>query len=215
MKTDAASDDDKTYYLPDFCTSRAALAIVLIVELTAFVLALASCEPRARVLARSRAPVAVPDLDRPRRRRRSCAGAASGSCDAERRAGVRRRARHHRHARRARLGARVAAPARREFAQRLRHLAAVSRRTSGGFALRNVAIGLVDHGAGAALLLRGARVAAERRDAGARARACAAGAHPAALPVQQHEHHRLAHAHRTRRWPSRRCRTWRTCSART
>jgi two-component system, LytTR family, sensor histidine kinase AlgZ len=42
MKTDAAGDDKKDYYLPDFCTSRAALAIVLIVELTAFVLALAS-----------------------------------------------------------------------------------------------------------------------------------------------------------------------------
>jgi two-component system sensor histidine kinase AlgZ len=40
MKTDA-SDDKKDYYLPDFCTSRAALAIVLIVQLTAFVLALA------------------------------------------------------------------------------------------------------------------------------------------------------------------------------
>jgi two-component system sensor histidine kinase AlgZ len=39
MKTDAAQDN-KDYYLPDFCTSRAALAIVLIVELTAFVLAL-------------------------------------------------------------------------------------------------------------------------------------------------------------------------------
>jgi two-component system, LytTR family, sensor histidine kinase AlgZ len=39
MKTDAAQDN-KDYYLPDFCTSRATLAIVLIVELTAFVLAL-------------------------------------------------------------------------------------------------------------------------------------------------------------------------------
>ncbi len=42
MKTDAASEEASEYYLPDFCTSRAALAIVLIVELTAFVLALAS-----------------------------------------------------------------------------------------------------------------------------------------------------------------------------
>jgi two-component system sensor histidine kinase AlgZ len=42
MKYDAASDDDKAYYLPDFCASRAALAIVLIVELTAFVLVLAA-----------------------------------------------------------------------------------------------------------------------------------------------------------------------------
>jgi two-component system sensor histidine kinase AlgZ len=41
MKTDAPGDDKKDYYLPDFCTSRAALAIVLVVELTAFVLALA------------------------------------------------------------------------------------------------------------------------------------------------------------------------------
>jgi two-component system sensor histidine kinase AlgZ len=39
MKTDAVRDN-KDYYLPDFCTSRATLAIVLIVELTAFVLAL-------------------------------------------------------------------------------------------------------------------------------------------------------------------------------
>jgi two-component system sensor histidine kinase AlgZ len=41
MKTDAASGAGHTFYLPDFCTSSAALAIVLIVELTAIVLALA------------------------------------------------------------------------------------------------------------------------------------------------------------------------------
>lgn len=40
MKTEAAGDDSKAYYLPDFCTSGATLAIVLIVELTALVLAL-------------------------------------------------------------------------------------------------------------------------------------------------------------------------------
>jgi two-component system, LytTR family, sensor histidine kinase AlgZ len=45
MKTDVASDDDKAYYLPDFCASRAALAVVLIVELTAFVLVLANASP--------------------------------------------------------------------------------------------------------------------------------------------------------------------------
>src|SRR6185437_13709573 len=41
MKTDAPREDIKAYYLPDFCASRAVLAIVLIVELTAFVIALA------------------------------------------------------------------------------------------------------------------------------------------------------------------------------
>lgn len=40
MKTDGAGSD-QALYLPDFCTSRATLAIVLIVELTALVLALA------------------------------------------------------------------------------------------------------------------------------------------------------------------------------
>jgi two-component system sensor histidine kinase AlgZ len=40
MKTDAASDPPNAYYLPNFCTSRAALAIVLIVELTALVITL-------------------------------------------------------------------------------------------------------------------------------------------------------------------------------
>jgi len=45
MKTDAASEDGKAYYLPDFCASRAALAIVLIVEITAFVLVLANPSP--------------------------------------------------------------------------------------------------------------------------------------------------------------------------
>jgi two-component system, LytTR family, sensor histidine kinase AlgZ len=44
MNTDAANDNvagaSKAYYLPDFCTSRAAFVIVLIVELTALVLAL-------------------------------------------------------------------------------------------------------------------------------------------------------------------------------
>ena len=39
MKTD--SGREHALYLPDFCTSRATLAIVLIVELTAFVLTLA------------------------------------------------------------------------------------------------------------------------------------------------------------------------------
>jgi two-component system, LytTR family, sensor histidine kinase AlgZ len=39
MKTDPAGDNN-SYYLPDFCTSRATLAVVLIVELTALVLAL-------------------------------------------------------------------------------------------------------------------------------------------------------------------------------
>ncbi len=44
MKNDArapaATDNPNAYYLPDFCTSRAALAIVLIVELTALVITL-------------------------------------------------------------------------------------------------------------------------------------------------------------------------------
>jgi two-component system, LytTR family, sensor histidine kinase AlgZ len=46
MKTDAANDNPQGYYLPDFCTSRAAFAIVLIVELTALVLALSRADPR-------------------------------------------------------------------------------------------------------------------------------------------------------------------------
>jgi two-component system sensor histidine kinase AlgZ len=41
MKAPASEGADKSLYLPDFCTSRAALAIVLIVELTALVLTLA------------------------------------------------------------------------------------------------------------------------------------------------------------------------------
>jgi uncharacterized membrane protein len=41
MKTDAPSGAENPFYLPDFCTSLAALVIVLIVELTAIVLALA------------------------------------------------------------------------------------------------------------------------------------------------------------------------------
>jgi len=45
MKTDAPGEERSDYYLPNFCTSRAALAIVLIVELTAFVLALSHSEP--------------------------------------------------------------------------------------------------------------------------------------------------------------------------
>src|SRR3954471_20288365 len=42
MKTDPASDKPNSYYLPNFCASRAALAIVLIVELTALVITLSS-----------------------------------------------------------------------------------------------------------------------------------------------------------------------------
>ena len=45
MKTDAASGADGSLFLPDFCTSRAALVLVLIVELTAFVLTLARQHP--------------------------------------------------------------------------------------------------------------------------------------------------------------------------
>jgi two-component system, LytTR family, sensor histidine kinase AlgZ len=41
MSAPASEGADKSLYLPDFCTSRAALAIVLIVELTALVLTLA------------------------------------------------------------------------------------------------------------------------------------------------------------------------------
>ena len=41
MKTDAAPGAERLLYLPDFCTSRAALVLILIVELTAFVLTLA------------------------------------------------------------------------------------------------------------------------------------------------------------------------------
>lgn len=41
MNTAPAAGSDKPFYLPDFCTSRAALGIVLIVELTALVLTLA------------------------------------------------------------------------------------------------------------------------------------------------------------------------------
>src|ERR1700748_3192356 len=41
MKTDAERGAEKSLYLPDFCTSRAALVLILIVELTAFVLTLA------------------------------------------------------------------------------------------------------------------------------------------------------------------------------
>ncbi len=41
MKTDAAGGPGRSLYLPDFCTSRAALVLILIVELTAFVVTLA------------------------------------------------------------------------------------------------------------------------------------------------------------------------------
>src|SRR5688572_2735482 len=41
MKNDPPTDTQKPFYLPNFCTSRVSLAIVLIVELTALVLALA------------------------------------------------------------------------------------------------------------------------------------------------------------------------------
>jgi two-component system, LytTR family, sensor histidine kinase AlgZ len=41
MKTDGSAEEPRTFYLPDFCTSRATLAIVLIVELTALVTTLA------------------------------------------------------------------------------------------------------------------------------------------------------------------------------
>ncbi len=45
MKTEAANEHGQAYYLPDFCASRAALAIVLIVEITAFVLVIANPSP--------------------------------------------------------------------------------------------------------------------------------------------------------------------------
>jgi two-component system sensor histidine kinase AlgZ len=45
VKTDAAGSTARSIYLPDFCTSRAALVLVLIVELTACVLTLAHQNP--------------------------------------------------------------------------------------------------------------------------------------------------------------------------
>jgi two-component system sensor histidine kinase AlgZ len=46
MKADAAAAGaERSLYLPDFCTSRAALVLILIVELTAFVLTLARQSP--------------------------------------------------------------------------------------------------------------------------------------------------------------------------
>jgi len=47
MRRDAAGGAEKSLYLPDFCTSRAALVLILIVELTAFVLTLARGNPGA------------------------------------------------------------------------------------------------------------------------------------------------------------------------
>jgi two-component system sensor histidine kinase AlgZ len=47
MKPDAVGGAEKSLYLPDFCTSRAALVLILIVELTAFVLTLARGNPGA------------------------------------------------------------------------------------------------------------------------------------------------------------------------
>jgi two-component system, LytTR family, sensor histidine kinase AlgZ len=45
MKADAAAGAERSLYLPDFCTSQAALVLILIVELTAFVLTLARQNP--------------------------------------------------------------------------------------------------------------------------------------------------------------------------
>jgi two-component system, LytTR family, sensor histidine kinase AlgZ len=42
MKTESATPETRAFYLPDFCTSRVTLAVVLIVELTALVITLAS-----------------------------------------------------------------------------------------------------------------------------------------------------------------------------
>ena len=47
MRQDAAGGAEKSLYLPDFCKSRAALVLILIVELTAFVLTLARGNPGA------------------------------------------------------------------------------------------------------------------------------------------------------------------------
>lgn len=45
MKSDSPADGHRPFYLPDFCTSRVTLAIVLIVELTALVVTVARSEP--------------------------------------------------------------------------------------------------------------------------------------------------------------------------
>lgn len=45
MKNDPHADGPGPFYLPDFCTSRVTLAIVLIVELTALVVSLARSDP--------------------------------------------------------------------------------------------------------------------------------------------------------------------------
>ena len=45
MKPDSPADGPRPFYLPDFCTSRVTLAIVLIVELTALLVTLARSDP--------------------------------------------------------------------------------------------------------------------------------------------------------------------------
>ena len=181
-----------TLFLPDFCESRAVLAVVLIVELVALMFAICAPGAARQLLARSRRQLAVPAVDRSDLRRRAvpyAAVAAHAACVAARSliaialmlacigvisevvfqvgrfwsAGLPRH-RHRLPDRSRRLPA--AQPRRRIHRQR----------------------------AGVALLLRERRMEAQRRDGGAGAHPCVAGAHPPALPLQQHEHHRRAHA---------------------
>src|SRR6516165_8246740 len=188
MKTDPGPSD--ALYLPDFCTSRATLATVLIVELTALVLTLARQSATIDFwtdLARTSMfllwiGLAGSALLCVLRARLVHMTVAAGSTAV---LGL--------------ISAVIAAVSLCAWLFGRTSLviesggAGLFPTTPGVFVPRNVGIGLIVTG----LALRYFYVAHEwRRSSAPRcgARACAAGAHPATLPVQQHEYHRRADA---------------------
>ena len=80
-----------------------------------------------------------------------------------------------------------------------------------GFLFRTFAISAHRHCSGDALPLRSQRMAPQHRARGAGANQRLAGTDPPALPVQQHEHDRVADSRATRARPKRRSKTCRTC----
>ncbi len=202
-KAESALD---AFFIPDFCAPRMVLAVVLIAELR-------RADADARAIRRpvphgARAHLDVPAVARPHERRAALLLARAGSRGSRcRRARGRVRADPAEHGRD--LGAR--AVVRYRVRRRRHHRAA--RAEHWPFLLRNAGIAVIV----TALLLRYFFVTHQWqkhvRAEAQLAHPSAAGAHPAALPVQQHEHDRGAHAQRSRSAPRRPSRTSPICSA--
>jgi hypothetical protein len=203
-----APPGEKTEFLPNFCTGEVVFNVVVVAEMLAIVINLI-VPARFSLAYRVAGPAADLDLHPvggARRHRRAVLHAQIPQPPAQP----------------ARAGRGLPAAAAHHLrGERMRCLAAVGvrpaqQRAAGmvcGFSHHQSHHQRHHQRAAAAAVPRQTRIAEPHAVRGARQAPGTAVAHPSALRVQQHEHHRLAHAQRAGRRPRPRSRTWPTCSA--